>query len=273
MGSFTIPDLTALGLFILAWLAYEPMLRRLSRGAGAINTNMTVVRCAWMQNMASRELKLVDSQLMGHVINSASFFASSNMIIIAAAAGVLFGGDNSIKGVLNAPLVEQAPRWLFEIKLALIVVALARGLLDFIWSLRQMNYCIAAIGATPEYAEMETRAAFGRATAKLLNPAITSFNAGVRGYYFALAAAAWLAGPIAFAAATLGAMTLLVWRQRNSQAAEGIRDLRALLEAQPVLGVQFPGNHWIKPQEADVSPTTPPKTPIGQDTPVPPTPQ
>lgn len=269
MGEFTIPDLTALGLFILAWLAYQPMLRRLSRGAGAINTNMTVVRCAWMQNMASRELKLVDSQLMGHVINSASFFASSNMIIIAAAAGVLFGGDNSIKGVLNAPLVEAAPRWLFEIKLALIVVALARGLLDFIWSLRQMNYCIAAIGATPEYADMETRAAFGRAAAKLLNPAISSFNAGVRGYYFALAAAAWLAGPIAFAAATLGAMALLVWRQRNSQAAEGIRELRALLEAQPVLGVQFPGNHWIKPQEADASP----KTPIGQDTPVPPTPQ
>ena len=34
MGGFTIPDLTALGLFILAWLAYEPMLRRLSRVMG-----------------------------------------------------------------------------------------------------------------------------------------------------------------------------------------------------------------------------------------------
>ena len=266
---FTIPDLTALGLFVLAWLAYEPMLRRLSRGPGAINTNMTVVRRAWMLNMASRELKLVDSQLMGHVINSASFFASSNMIIITAAAGVLFGGDSSIKGILNAPLVEDAPRWLFEIKLALVVIALARGLLDFIWSLRQMNYCLAAIGATPEYADMETRAAFGQAAAKLLNPAISSFNAGVRGYYFALAAAAWLAGPVPFAAATCGAMALLVWRQRNSKAAEGIRDLRALIEAQPQIGAQAPGSVWIKPQEGDGSP----KTPIGQDTPVPPTPQ
>lgn len=269
MGAFSLPDLTALGLFVIAWLAYEPMLRRLSRGPGAINTNMTVVRRAWMGNMATRELKLVDSQLMGHVINSASFFASSNMIIIAAAAGVLFGGDKTISGVLNAPLVEHAPRWLFEIKLGLVVVALARGLLDFIWSLRQMNYCLAAIGATPEYSDMETRAAFGRATAKLLNPAVTSFNAGVRGYYFALAAAAWLAGPIPFAVATLGAMTLLVWRQRNSQAAEGIRELRALIEAQPVVGVQAPGSLWIKPQtEAGASPR-----PIGQDTPVPPTPQ
>ena len=70
-------DLTALGLFLIAWFAYEPVLRRVSRGEGAINTNMTVVRRAWMRNMASRELKLVDSQLMGHVINSASFFAST----------------------------------------------------------------------------------------------------------------------------------------------------------------------------------------------------
>lgn len=273
MGAFSIPDLTALGLFVIAWLAYEPMLRRLSRGPGAINTNMTVVRQAWMLNMSTRELKLVDSQLMGHVINSASFFASSNMIIIAAAAGVLFGGDATISGVINAPLVEDAPRWLFEAKLGLVVIALARGLLDFIWSLRQMNYCIAAIGASPEYGDMQTRAAFGRAVAKLLNPAISSFNAGVRGYYFALAAAAWLAGPIPFATATLGAMSLLVWRQRNSQAAEGIRDLRALIEAQPVIGVQAPGSVWIRPQAEGDASAEPPKTPIGQDTPVPPTPQ
>ena len=30
--------------------------------------------------------------------------------------------------------------------LALVVLALARGLLDFIWAIRQMNYCLAAIG-------------------------------------------------------------------------------------------------------------------------------
>ena len=211
MGGFTIPDLTALGLFVIAWLAYEPMLRRLSRGPGAINTNMTVVRQAWMLNMSTRELKLVDSQLMGHVINSASFFASSNLIIIAAAAGVLFGGDATISGVINAPLVEDAPRWLFEVKLGLVVIALA--------------------------------------------------------------AAAWLAGPIPFATATLGAMSLLVWRQRNSQAAEGIRELRALIEAQPVIGVQAPGSVWIRPQAEGDASGEPPKTPIGQDTPVPPTPQ
>lgn len=65
---------------------------------------------------------------------------------------------------------------------------------------------------------------------RILNPALTSFNAGVRGYYFALAAAAWLFGPRSFVTATLGALTLLFWRQRSSTAATSIHDLRQMLE-------------------------------------------
>ena len=58
-------------------------------------------------------------------------------------------------------------------------------------------------------------------------------NSGVRGYYFALAAAAWLFGPIPFIAATLGAVSLLIWRQRRSPAAHAIAELRKLIEAMP----------------------------------------
>jgi len=191
---------------------------------------MTVVRRAWMVNMAGRENRFLDSQLMGHVINSASFFASANLIIIAAAAGALFGGDAVWRSVRDIAIIDQAPRWLFEAKLAVVILALSRGLLDFIWSLRQMNYCIAAFGAAPETASRETLHAYGDAVASVLNPAVSSFNAGVRGYYFALAGAAWMLGPWVFMTATIGAMGLLFWRQRRSRAAGGIRAIRALLD-------------------------------------------
>jgi len=208
------------------------VIRGINRADGAINSNMQVVRRAWMTNMACRENKLLDSQLMGHAISSASFFASANLIIIAAAAGALFGGERAYQGVLSAPLVEDAPRWLFEAKLGLVTIALARGLLDFVWSIRQMNYTLAAIGAAPpETAPREVLDAYGEATADLINPALHSFSAGVRGYYFALAAAAWMAGPYAFAGVTGGAMLLLYWRQKRSTTARGIRKIRALLEA------------------------------------------
>jgi uncharacterized membrane protein len=58
----------------------------------------------------------------------------------------------------------------------------------------------------------------------------------VRGYYFALAAAAWLLGPWALIAAVLGAVGLLYWRQVGSPSAKGVRRLRFLLEqTQPAL--------------------------------------
>lgn len=226
-------DMVALGVFVVAWLFYEPLLSAFGkrRGGGVLNTDMTVIRRAWMVQMTGREVRLLDGQLLGHTLNTASFFASSNLLLIAAAAGVLFGGDSSFRSVSALEVVKTSSRLLFEMQLALVLIALARGLLDFIWSIRQLNYCLATIGATPEPLPADKHDAYGAVIARLLNPALGSFNSGVRGYYFALAAAAWLFGPWSFMAATLGAVGLLLWRQRSSPAALAIHEFRNLLEA------------------------------------------
>jgi uncharacterized membrane protein len=82
----------------------------------------------------------------------------------------------------------------------------------------------------PVEVERERHHVFGDVTARLLNPALSSFNAGVRAYYFALAAAAWLFGAPALIVATVGAVALLLWRQRGSPAAKAVAELRKLLE-------------------------------------------
>ena len=226
-------DMAALGVFLVAWLAYEPLLKAAWRGRGVINTDMTVIRGAWMGNMARHESRFMDGQLLGHALNSASFFASSNLILIAATAGALFGGEHTFRSASSLLVLKTSSRLLFEGQLALVLLALARGLLDFIWSIRQMNYCLAAIGAAPEHDDPQGRKAYGEIAARLLNPALSAFNAGVRGYYFALAAAAWMFGAQTFLIATLFAVSLLVWRQRGSKAARAIRELRAFLESEP----------------------------------------
>lgn len=174
----------------------------------------------------------MDSQLLGHTINSASFFASSNLILIAGASGVLFGGESAFRSASSLIVIETSTRLLFEVQVALVLVTLARGLLDFIWAIRQLNYTIAVIGAAPD----ETAGlsgGYGSAAGRLLNPALSAFNAGVRGYYFALAAASWIFGSTAFIVATLSAVALLIWRQRSSAAARAIAELRTLLENAP----------------------------------------
>jgi uncharacterized membrane protein len=227
-------NIAALSLFAVCWVLYQPVLTLLARrGGGSINTDLTVVRGAWMRNMARRENRFMDGQLLAQSLNSASFFASSNLLLIAAAAGALFGGQSTFKNVSSLVVIQTSSRLLFEGQMALVLVTLARGLLDFIWAIRQMNYCLAAIGAVPDRIDDVTHHTFGDIVARLLNPAMHSFNSGVRGYYFALAAATWLFGPIAFMAATVGAVSLLTWRQRRSPAAAAIAELRQLLEAPP----------------------------------------
>ena len=225
------PNAAALVVFALAWLFYEPLLTAFGKRRGRVlNTDLTIIRTAWMQNMTSRQGRLLDGQLLGQTLNSCSFFASSNLLLIAAASGALFGGQSTFAAVSALEVVQTSSRMLFEVQLALVVACLARGLLDFIWAIRQLNYCLAALGATPDPLPEGERAVFGAALARVMNPALHSFSAGVRGYYFALAAAAWLFGPWAFMAVTLGAVGLLLWRQRWSPAASAIHDFRDLVE-------------------------------------------
>jgi uncharacterized membrane protein len=225
----TLFDWIALVLFFIAWLGYGPILGLIARRSGSLNDDMLIVRDSWMTAMTHREIRLIDSQLMGHSINSASFFASTNLLLIAAVAGILFGGENALKG-FAAVGAEAVPVKILEAKLALVLVCLARGFLDFIWSLRQMNYALALIGAAPEIHTETDRVAYGHAVAQVLNPALGGFSQGVRGYYFALAAAAWLFGPLWLALGVISAFGLLVWRQAGSPAARAVRTARRLLE-------------------------------------------
>ena len=222
-------DLAAFAIFLIAWLMYEPILKRLKTG-NHVNSNMRVLRGAWMRNMANRDNRIMDGQLLGNALNSASFFASSNLLLIAAVAGVLFGGQGTWREIQGLEVLASTPRWMFEAKLALVLITLARGLLDFIWSIRQLNYCLAAVGAAPLPGHPQGKA-WGDAAAGLLNPSLSAFNAGVRGYYFALSAAAWLLGPVPLIIAVIGSVWLLVWRQTSSAASRAIVSLRDMVEA------------------------------------------
>lgn len=225
-------DTMALAIFAVAWLAYEPLVKAALGRRHMVNLDMAVIRSGWMAAMARRDSRLMDSQLLGHTINSASFFASSNLILIAGASGVLFGGESAFRSASSLIVIETSTRLLFEVQVALVLITLARGLLDFIWSIRQLNYTIAVVGAAPDEAA-GVHQAYGAAAGRLLNPALSAFNAGVRGYYFALAAASWVFGATAFIIATLGAVAVLVWRQRASAAALAIAEIREVLERTP----------------------------------------
>lgn len=226
-------DAAALAVFFLCWAGYEPALRGLARRRIGINRAMEAVRHAWMRRALRREVRIMDTNLMGHMLNSASFFASTNLLLIAASAGLLFGGEGMLGNLRGLTFADGAPLWLLQAKVALVVFTLAKGLLDFVWSIRQMNYALALLGAGPEYNADADLDGFAAAIGNVLNPSFAAFNKGVRAYYFALAAAAWIVSPLAMAAGAVAAVSLLLHRQVASRAAGGVRAATALLEKEP----------------------------------------
>ncbi len=225
-------ELAALLIYIFCWLGYEPFLQTISKKSGLITKDLSVVRRAWMNEMVIRGFKLFDSNLIGHAVNSSTNFSSANLLLIAAVAGVIFGGQLPMAAVRELGIDVSSPE-LVQFKLVLVLICLSRGLLNFIWSIRQINYCVAGMGSLPDNMDAATSAKFTAAMTNILEPAMSNFSQGVRGYYFSLAAAAWLFGPLSLIAASIGAVGLLAWRQSRSQAARGLRQLRELLDEHP----------------------------------------
>jgi uncharacterized membrane protein len=226
-------DMLALCFFAIVWLAVEPMMALgwLSQNDN-LSKDMVVIRRAWMREVLTRDDNFIgDAAILGHTINSSSFFGSANLIVMVGLSGTLFvRPDHGGEAGLIVTIAASQPSWVFQCKVLLVMATLLRGLSDFIWAVRQLNYCLAAIGASPSRDEDSDVAAWTEALTMLVNPALRSFSVGVRSYHFTVAAAAWFFGPVSFLAATFLSVGLLVWRQSHSDASKGVMAVRKLLE-------------------------------------------
>ena len=221
-------DRAALGWFLLAWLGYGPFIQHL-RSPRSITERLRGVRRAWMHAMLGRDNRITDASLIGHAMHSATFFASTTMVALAALLGMLGNLDRTHAAVEALAFTAKTSRPVVEAKVLLLFLVFAHAFLKLTWAIRQLNYGVALIGAAPSKPGPALRDAAADRTAAVLSLALGSFNAGVRGYYFALAALAWLVGPGAFALATTGMVAMLLWRQFGSDTAEAIRLSHAVL--------------------------------------------
>jgi uncharacterized membrane protein len=219
-------DLAALALFSVLWLGYGQIVRL--TGPTAINAGLGAVRGWWMRSMVGRDNRIVDSALIGHVMSSASFFASTSLLAVGALLGLLTGLDR-LEPALALFGGVPAPRALLELKVLLPAVVLAHGVFLLTWALRQLNYTVALIGAVPA-PPVAGGDALADALAGVLSSALTTFNSGIRSYYFALASLTWMAGPLVLAVTTLALMAVLLHRQRFGDVSRKFARAKALME-------------------------------------------
>jgi uncharacterized membrane protein len=225
--SFIPPDLTALdrialAWFLVAWLGYGAIAHSI-QGKWTLNHRMFDLRRAWMHSMLGRDNRIPDASLLGSTMSSTTFFASTTMIAMAGVLGLLGKFDSIYEVLGELTYTVKTSRALVEFKILLLLIIFAHSFLKLSWALRQLGYCLALVGGAPIKVAPGEREVVANRSARVLTLAIRSSNAGIRGYYFAMAGLAWLMGPMPFIVVTSGMVTMLLWRQFLSPTAQAIR--------------------------------------------------
>ena len=120
-------------------------------------------------------------------------------------------------------LDKAMTRELFTLYFSLLTLILALCFFAFTYALRKMAYTFAMLGGLQATrAESPEGKVMGEQSAVVLTEAVRSINAGIRGFYYAIAALFLFAGPYVAIAATLVITGLLYYRQLFSPTAVAI---------------------------------------------------
>jgi uncharacterized membrane protein len=227
-------DLAAFAWFLGVWGAFNLVQDHLLRGRTHVNQHLKVIRRVWMERMLERDNRIMDSQLVGHTMNSCTFFASTTMLVLAGLLGSFGAIEQAHDIITGLSFTVRTSREFFELKMLLLVSIFTYAFFKFTWALRQYNYVCALIGAAPQPPVPDgERMATAANIAQALTLAVTALNGGLRAYYFALAALCWLISPWLLMVATAFVVGVLVRRQGWSATERVIAAQTDRLEKRP----------------------------------------
>lgn len=227
MADFSTYDYLAIIWFFLCWIGYNRYSESALAGEENLVTVMAERRTAWMRQMLLRDNRIVDIQILRGLSKSASFFASTSILVLAGLIAVLGATDKAIELVRALPVSAIGSRELWEIKILTLIVVFVYAFFKFGWAMRQLNYCaimVGAVGPSADLSDADRKRAEN--AAKVSTIASLHSNRGIRAYYFGLALLAWHIHPIALMASTLIVVLVLYRREFHS------RTLRFILQDQ-----------------------------------------
>jgi uncharacterized membrane protein len=189
-------DWLALAVFLPAGPAMPGFPSTADCGADGLIGTSQLYRLLWAYRMLERDIRVMDSTLIGNLVTSVSFYANTTIYIIAGLVAALGASDKLISFTADLPFGNAGNRELLEIKLMLVLASFVFAYFKFTWSLRQFNLLSILVGAAPMGKAGEPGIdAYAQRVAGANNLAGDDFNRGIRAYYFGLAASGWLLNP------------------------------------------------------------------------------
>jgi uncharacterized membrane protein len=170
-------------------------------------------RLEWARQMVVRDQRLLDTALMGHLMNSVSFYANTTIYIVAAL--IATAGRARLAGHFAAelPFAGRQSKILVEAKIFLLITIFVFAYFKFTWAHRQYSLMLILIGSTPDRSRPpDVLEAYAQKCARINSLAGDEFNRGIRSYYFGFAALGWFLHTAVFIALTLLILSVL-WRR------------------------------------------------------------
>jgi uncharacterized membrane protein len=207
-------DIIAFILFITAWYSvYFIGKHYKSKDKNTLRSISTSYRNQWMLLLLERENRMSDVALIGNLMRSVAFFASTSILILASLIAVFGVIDEAINIFHDIPFARQVSAPMWKIKLILLVLIFIYVFFKIVWSLRQYNSTVIMIGAAPNVFDSdEEMYSYANNLGVVLNRASKHFIEGMRGFEYALAALAWFIHPQLFILATV-LVTLVIYRR------------------------------------------------------------
>ncbi len=210
-------DLVALGWFLFCWLGYTYIVDNWVSSSRGLGARMYLYRIQWMTNVLTRENRVVDVNIVSSLHQSISFFASTSILIIAGILAIVGASDAALDVIRELPFASQPTLSIWYTKLGLMVILFVYAYFKYTWALRQLNYATILIGAMPDAKDnMDDYIPAARRAAMVLTMAAKHMNRGLRTYYFALGAIAWLINPWFFIIATSAVVWIIYSREFRS---------------------------------------------------------
>lgn len=224
-------DYIALALFIVLWALYSWF----SAGSGgnylprkSLNRVMAERRKNWIYNSLTRDLKMIDTQILAGLQNGTAFFASTSILAIGGCFALL-GATDQVEAVFrDLAIASYGGRTSFELKVAGLTVIFGYAFFKFGWAYRLFNYCTILFGALPMMHETNgNREEAERAADQVIRMntiAASHFNSGLRAFFLSIGYLGWFAGPYMFMAMTVIVIVALTRRQYFSEARQAVME-------------------------------------------------
>ena len=213
----------ALAWYFFCWIGYARFAKRRSMVQPSLLAEGNRERRLWMLQSSRRDVRVIDAIVVQNLSTSPSFFASTTLLIVGGLLALLGSSEQTSALVSELPFAVRTSRLVLDLKLLLLTGVFVYAFFRFTWSLRQYSLGALLMAAAPAHDEFDRlteadRERFADRAGGVMGLAAESHNDGLRAYYFAFAAAAWLVSPIAFAVGSAGVVWVLFMREFHSEA-------------------------------------------------------